>query len=437
MKLILRTFLCILISCQAFAAIEIDITQGKKDPVPIAIHAFGGAGSQSHELGKKISQVIANDLENSGSFRPLDEESFIEKIPDSNVTPTFASWRQINAQLLLVGDVRSRLGSGFRVEFALWDIFGQKQLIKASLESNSDDQWRRVAHRIADEFYKRVTGIDGYFNSKVAFIATSGAWKNPVKRLAIVDQDGENLKYLTNGKHMVLMPRFSPDNRYVLYMTYAHKVPKVHMLDLKTKSDRLVGHFPGMSYAPQFSSDENFVVLSASLGGRSDIFEVNLANMEKKQLTNGPFIDTSPSYSPDGSKICFSSDRGGLNQLYVMNRDGGNQTRISFGRGSYNSPVWSPKGDYIAFVKMASKQFFIGIMRPDGSEERVIASGFLVESIAWGPNGRVVVFTRGEPGTKAGPGKSSIHTIDVSGFNEREIVVPHNASYPSWSKALD
>jgi TolB protein len=309
-------------------------------------------------------------------------------------------------------------------------VYGEQQI--AGKEFNTfRSNWRRVAHLMADEIYKRMTGEDGYFDSRVVYVAESGPATRRVKRLAIMDQDGENHKYLTNGGFLVLTPRFSPDSQDILYMSYAGRIPKVYLRDLQTGREESLGQFQGMSFSPRFANDGGRMLMSIARGGITNIHEMNLRSRTMRVLTSGGSINTSPSYSPDGSRIVFESDRGGTQQLYVMPGGGGSPQRISYGDGRYASPVWSPRGDWIAFTKMKGGQFYIGVMRPDGSGERVLDQAFLVEGPTWAPNGRVLMYTRQDY-----RGGNRIYSIDITGSNRRQVVTPMEASDPAWSPLL-
>jgi TolB protein len=298
------------------------------------------------------------------------------------------------------------------------------------------DNWRRIAHIISDAIYKRLTGEDGYFDTRIVYIAESGPQNRRVKRLSIMDQDGENHRYLTNGENLVLTPRFSPTAQEITYMSYAGGIPRVYLFNLNTGQEEVLGEFPGMTFAPRFSPDGNRVIMSMARGGNSDIFTMDLRTRRVDQLTNHTAIDTSPSYAPDGRQIVFNSDRGGSQQLYVMSAEGSGVRRISFGKGRYATPVWSPRGDLIAFTRMYQGTFYIGVMRTDGSGERMLANGFNVEAPTWAPNGRVLSFFRQERANSRGQVRSRLFTIDLTGYNEREVPTPIDASDPAWSSLI-
>ena len=421
---------------KALAIERIDITNGNIEPMPIASIKFNGINPMDREVGKEITQVINNDLQGTGLFRIIDDNAYIEPIHSINHKPKFSAWRQILASAMLVGEV-FRVGNGdIKVEYQLWDPYAEKSL-KGGIYKSKNTDWRRVAHKIADDVYKQITGEEGYFDTKIMFIAASGPARLRAKKLAIMDQDGANIKYLSDGKYLTLTPRFSPDNRSALYLSYAQNRPKVHMRNLNSGRDYILGHFKGMTFAPRFSPDGKEIAMSSALNGSSDVFIMDLSAKRPRQLTRGAYINTSPYFSPDGTKIAFVSDRSGAPQLYVMNKDGSDQQRITFGKGSYSTPIWSPRGDYIAFTKQ-SGGFSIGVIRPDGSGERILTQGYLVESPAWSPNGRVIIYTRGERypgGGKAA--KSTLCTIDITGHFERTLLLPTDASDPSWSNLLD
>ncbi|MCW2306194.1 Tol-Pal system beta propeller repeat protein TolB [Rhodobium gokarnense] len=415
----------------ASALIEIDITQGVIEPLPIALPDFVGSGA-SAEIGRNITNVISNDLKNSGLFKPLDPASFIQKNPDVGQPPRFGDWRVIDAQALVVGAVTQQPDGRLKVEFRLWDVFAGEQMTGQQYFT-SPDNWRRIAHIVADAIYERLTGEKGYFDTRIVFVDESGPKTKRVKRLAIMDQDGARMRYLTQGRDLVLTPRFSPSNQVVTYMSYADGQPRVYLLDIETGRRELVGNFPGMTFAPRFSPDGNRVVMSLQSDGNANIYSLDLRTRQTTRLTSSPSIDTSPSYSPDGRQIVFESDRGGRQKLYVMGANGGGARLISNGSGSYSTPVWSPRGDLIAFTKQVGGKFQIGVMRTDGSGERILTEGFHNEGPTWAPNGRVLMFFRETPGANGGP---KLWAIDLTGRHERQIGTPSFASDPAWSPPL-
>lgn len=419
---------------QVFAQIEAPaVTAGSAQSLPIAVSKFSPQKPEFAELSRDIPAIIARNLQSSGLFEPLNPNSFIQS-PDSIEAdnPRFGEWRAINAQALVSGTVTQTNDGRTRVEFRLWDVFSQKQLTGMAYMTTPQN-WRRIAHIISDEIYKRITGEDGYFDTRVVYISESGTALNRTKRLAIMDQDGKNHRYLTPAGELVLTPRFSPTAQEITYMSYKGGKPRVYLYNIDTGRQELLGNFPGMTFAPRFSPDGNSVVMSLSKNGNTDIYELDLRNRSSKQLTTHGSIDTAPSFSPDGKNIVFESDRGGSQQIYVMNGNGGDVKRITFGKGRYANPVWSPRGDLIAFTKMQGGQFYIGVIRPDGSGERLITKAFHVEGPSWSPNGRVLTYFK-EVKTNGGKGRSSkLYTIDLTGYNERVLATPAGGSDPAWS----
>ena len=416
----------------ARAALQIDITEGHVDPVPVAIVDFLGTPGQEGSVGADIAGVITNNLERSGLFRPLPKAAFIEKLSDINVQPRFGDWRIINAQALITGQARMESDGRLRVEFRLWDVYAEQQLTGLQFFTTPDN-WRRVAHLISDAIYKRLTGEDGYFDTRIVYVSETGPKNNRVKRLTIMDQDGHNPRMLTNGRELVLTPRFSPNSQEITYLAYRNNAPRVYVLDIETGQQEVVGEFPGMTFAPRFSPDGQKIIMSLQRGGNADIYTMDLRSRQVTRLTNTAAIDTAPSYSPDGRQIVFESDRGGSQQIYVVNADGSNQRRVSFGQGSYATPVWSPRGDLISFTKISGGRFVIGVMRPDGTGDRVLTEGFHNEGPTWAPNGRVLMFFRETRGAQGGP---SLWSVDVTGHNERPAPTPTFASDPAWSPRI-
>ncbi len=417
----------------ASALITIDVTRGNVQPMPIALPGFVGTGEDA-KLGADITNVIAADLKRSGLFLPIDPATFVQRAIGPNETPRFADWRVINAQALVTGGIARQADGRLRAEFRLWDVFATQQIAGQQFFTTPDN-WRRVAHIIADAIYQRLTGEKGYFDTRVVFVAESGPKDKRVKRLAIMDQDGANVRYLTDGKDLVLTPRFNPTAQEVTYMSY-HGLdqPHVYLLNIETGQRELVGDFPGMTFAPRFSPDGQKVVMSLQPGSNANIYTMDLRSKRTTRLTDDAAIDTSPSYSPDGSKIVFTSDRGGTPQLYVMGADGSNPKRITFGEGTFETPVWSPRGDLIAFTRRDKGQFAIGVIKPDGSGMRILTEGFHNEGPTWAPNGRVIMFFRDTPGANGGP---QLWTIDVTGYNEFRIPLDGFASDPAWSPLIN
>ncbi len=434
-KIIIMVLLSLVFVSNARAELRIDVAGAKSDPMPLAIPVFLASPDKVKDTAENITKVIAADLERSGLFRILSEDGYIQKFTSVDERPKFNDWQAINAQALIQGAVEEQKDGKLKVSFRLWDVFSASQM-EGKVMTTKADNWRRIAHIIADAVYKRITGEAGYFDTRVVYIAETGKQTKRIKRLAVMDQDGENIRILTDGEDMILTPRFSPNMQKITYLSYYKNKPRVYIFDMETGKQELVGDFPGMTFAPRFSPDGKSVIMSMALNGNSEIYKMDLATKKKVKLTNHPAIDTSPSYSPDGKRITFNSDRSGTQQIYVMNADGSDVKRISFGNGKYATPVWSPRGDYIAFTKIADGNFYIGIMFPDGTGERQLASGYLVEAPTWAPNGRVLMYFRQDAPVRGEFGKTKIYTVDITGYNERMIDTPTDASDPAWSPLL-
>ncbi|MGO4712416.1 Tol-Pal system beta propeller repeat protein TolB [Bradyrhizobium sp. 2TAF24] len=416
----------------ASAQTRLKITEGNVAPLVIAIPNFIAGSPADGEVGAGVTQVITNNLRRSGLFAPIDQAAFIERISSIDVAPQFQNWRTLNAQALVTGRMTRQPDGRLKAEFRLWDVVSGQQ-IDGKQYFTSPEYWRRIAHIISDQIYEKLTGEKGYFDSRVVFVDESGPKERRVKKLALMDQDGANVRYLTRGADLVLTPRFSPSTQEITYMEFGQGDPRVYLFNVETGQREIVGNFPGMSFSPRFSPDGQRIIMSLQQGGNSNLFVMDLRSKSTTRLTDTPAIDTSPSYSPDGQRICFESDRGGKPQIYVMPATGGAAQRISFskdGGGTYSTPVWSPAGDYIAFTKQGGGQFAIGIMKPDGSGERILTSGFHNEGPTFAPNGRVVMFFRDQG---AGP---SLFTVNTDGRNEQRLPTPGFASDPAWSPLL-
>jgi TolB protein len=419
-------------------ALEVTISKGTVKAMPIAVTDFFLKNLSINKIGKNISIVISENLERSGLFKPIDKEFFLQDEESLSVKPRFEDWKLIKAPYLISGEMIKK-DEKITVVFRLFDVFSQKQILGKKYET-SEKNWRRVAHIISDAVFEEITGEGGYFDTQIVYVAERGPKKNKQKRLAIMDQDQANHRFLTDGSYLVLTPRFSPNSRKITYMSYVDRNnPRVWILDLETGQQEIVGEFPGMTFAPRFSPDGKKIAMSYSDPeiGNAEIYILDLTTRISQRITNSSAIDVSASFSPDGKKIVFNSDRSGRRHLYIASLDGKNTKRISKKKGSYFTPVWSPRGDFIAFTKQQDRQFYIGVMEIDGSNERMIAKSFHVEGPTWSPNGRYLMYFKEERTAEDGSGgESSLYSIDLTGYNERKIITPLGGSDPAWSPLM-
>ena len=415
-------------------AAEITVDRARNEPIPIAIQNFSAGGGDAARLAADVARVITNNLSRSGLFRTIEPAAFISATGGD--APNFANWKAIGAQALVTGKVDSQGGDKLRVEFRLWDVLQGAQ-IQGTAYTATLSNWRRVAHIMSDVIYERMLGEKGYFDTRIVYVALSGPRDRTVKRLAVMDQDGENNRFLTDGSFLVNSPRFHPTQDRITFMSYANNRPRVYVFDLASGRQQLLGNFEEITLSPRFHPDGNSVVMAQTRGGGSEIIAMGIGGGGTRRLTDpGGAIDVSPCYSPDGGQIVFNSDRGGDQQLYVMDAGGGGIKRISFGAGrKYATPVWSPRGDLIAFTSFNASTFAIGVMRPDGTGERILSESFFCEGPTFAPNGRVIMFTRETAATDArGRGHSSkLVSIDITGFNERQVPTPTDAADAAWS----
>jgi len=407
--------------------LRLQITEGVIEPMPFAAPAFVPENNAGAQYSEQLSRVVAANLSNTGLFREVPRDAHIARISSFDASVSYSDWRAVNVQALITGAV-SVQGNRMTVKFRLFDVLTGQQVGEGLQFAGTTDSWRRMAHKVSDAVYSRITGESGYFDSRVAFISESGSRTNRTRRLAIMDQDGENVQFLTDGRAMVIGPRISQSGDRILYTTYETGTPRLALMNIQTGQRQMVGDIPGAQvFSPRFSPDGGQLVFSAARGGNTDLYRLTLATGQMQQLTSSPSIATAPSFSPDGRSIAFESDRSGTSQIYVMPASGGEARRISFGQGRYSTPVWSPRGDLIAFTKQNAGRFHIGVMRTDGSEERLLTASFLDESPSWAPNGRVIIFTREAQG-----GDPALFSVDITGRNLRRVPTPGPASDPSW-----
>lgn len=429
----------ILIGATAFAQtpgpLRIEINRGVIEPMPVAITDFAAESDRVGSLADDIGSVIAADLAGSGLFRAISSDAFVSGVTNFDGAVAYTDWKAINAQALVTGSVNVTAQGRLSVRFRLFDVFAETELGDGLQLSGTRDSWRRIAHKVSDAIYSRITGEGAYFDSRIVYVSEQGPKGQRDKRLAIMDYDGANRQFLTNPGNLVLAPRISPTGDRVIYTTYETGFPRAALLDLGSLRKQFLANQPGtMSFAPRFSPDGNTVIYSLATGGNTDLYALNLRTGARDRLTSSPAIDTAPSFSPDGRQIVFESDRSGSQQLYIMDARGSEPKRISFGNGRYGTPVWSPRGDLIAFTKQASGRFHIGVMRTDGAGERLLTASFLDEGPTWSPNGRVIMFTRETRGANGAP---ALYSVDITGRNLKRVAISGAASAPSWSPVLE
>ena len=414
--------------------LDMTVNRGVIKPISLAVPSFIKESGANSIISRELAKVISNNLDSTGLFKSIPQSAYVSMPLSFNTPVQFSDWSIINADVLVMGSVGLKPDGRLEVKFRLWDVSQQKEIGKGKQYFTNSESWRRISHKISDTIYMRVTGEGAYFDSRVVFVSETGPKDNRTKRLAIMDQDGANFRLLKHPPSLVIAPRFSPTTNKIIFTGYETGKPRVYLMDLSSGEITSLPELQGMSFAPRFSADGSEIVLSMTENGNTDIFISNLASGTKRRLTTNIAIDTAPSFSPDGNRIVFESDRGGGQQLYIIPSKGGEAKRISFGEGRYATPVWSPRGDLIAFTKIKEGKFHIGVMRVDGTKERLLTTSFLDEGPAWAPNGRVLMFFRETPGKAGAP---SIYSIDISGRNLRKIKTSSFASDPNWSQILN
>ena len=438
MRTIWLGFLALLLWLNMAAAqdgpLRIKITQGVIEPLKFAIPEFEAENVEAKEIATKISRIVAADLASSGLFREIPSNRFIAQRKTFEEAVRFPDWRAVNAQALVTAAVNTSRSGKLTVKFRIFDIFSGVQLGQGMQLSGRTQAIRRMAHKVADQVYERIIGEGPYFDSRIVFVSESGPKDKRLKRLAIMDFDGENMQFLTGNDNIVLAPRISSDGKQVLYTSWETGFPQIYLLSVETgRRKRVNTPGNGVAFSPRFSPNNERIVFSYERDGNIDIYLMELNSLRSARLTSSPFIDTAPSFSPDGRKIVFESDRSGAQQLYILPVTGGAPKRISFGNGRYGTPVWSPRGDLIAFTKQSNGRFGIGVMRIDGTKERLLSASFLDEGPTWSPNGRVIMFARETRGPSGAP---SIYSVDITGRNLRPLNLRAPASDPSWGPVL-
>ncbi len=414
--------------------LEVDVVGGIQAPMAIAIPAMptpattSTPAGETGALGRQVAAVVASDLRSSGLFTPLGPAGIGGYSYAEASSPAFPTWRSAGASALVAGFVEARGDGKITVGCYLYDVISGRELAKQGFVVAPTD-WRRAAHKCADTVYSRLSGQSGFLDTRIVYVAETGPKTRRLKRIAIMDSDGSNHRYLTTGQATVITPRFSPRGDKLAYMSYAGRRPRVFVLDLASGRERLLVPGAAMTFAPRFSPDGRQIVFSMASRGNTDLFVVDSDGGAPRRLTSTPGADTSPSFSPEGNRIVFESDRSGSQQLYVMDSGGANQKRISFGGARYASPVWSPRGDLIAFTRIGGGGFRIGLMSSSGSGERTLTDSWQDEGPSWAPNGQYVMFHR----TGRGSGSATLYASNINGGAPRRMPTPQDGSDPSWS----
>lgn len=435
-KLLTIIVICVMAVLPSWAELKVDIIAGSAEPTSIAIQKFETVGDVKSKDASMIRQVVEDDLKRTGLFRIVNHDAFPEYVKMGKM-PNFKSWQAIKTQILVQTKLYADAGNQYRLEFFVWDVNGTEQIEAQSLVASRKSA-RRLAHIMADAIYERLTGEIGYFDTQIAFIAETGPIHKRTKRMAIMDQDGYGLRYLSDDKTFVMSPHFSPSMQTIVFLSYHNDEPMVWSLNLDTGEQQRLGQFGGMNFAPRFSPDGNRVALSLVKDGITHIYEYNIVEQKLRQLTFGKSINTSPSYSPDGKKMAFNSDRSGSQQIHILDLETGEQKRLTYGAGRYATPAWSPDGQFIAFTKMADDTFYVGIMNPQGRNEKILAGGWFMEAPSWAPGSRRVVYYETEKHIDGIERISHIRSVDITGQNIYDIELPEgvNGLEPTWSPRL-
>lgn len=420
----------------ARAELKVDIIAGATEPISIAVQKIETGSKVSDSDATMIRKVVENDLKSTGLFRIISHDAMPEFVEIGNM-PDFNLWNAIKAQVLVQAKLSLDSDGKYDLEFFVWDVNGKEQIEAQSLVASKKSA-RRLAHIMADAIYERLTGEIGYFDTQIVFIAETGPVHNRTKRMAIMDQDGYGLRYLSDKKTFVMSPHFSPNMQTIVFLSFRDDDPMVWTLDLDTGEQRRLGQFGGMNFAPRFSPDGTKIALSLVKKGITHIYEYDIETKTLKQLTFGNSLNTSPSYSPDGKKLAFNSDRSGNQQIYVLDFETGKVERLTYGAGRYATPAWSPDGQFIAFTKIADDTFYIGIMDPRGRNEKILAGGWYMEAPSWAPGSRRVVYYETERALDGIERISHIRSVDITGRNVYDIELPEdvNGVEPTWSPRL-
>ena len=389
----------------------------------IAIQSFVGDSVEANATGSRITQVISNDLDFTGIFQPLNPNAFLE---DARTVDgiDFTGWQAIGAEALVKGSVTPEGGGMISVETRIFDVYKGSRVVGKRYRG-PESEWRKIAHRIANEIFKYFTGDEGVFDTQITY---AGKPNRRVKEVYVADFDGANVVQVTRNNSINNYPNWSREAGRICFTSFKSGRPTLFAIGRGGRGARALRPSSTILQGA-WSPVSNELAVAGQVGvGNSEILRLSPDGSSFVRLTSHPSIDTSPSWSPDGGKILFVSDRSGSPQIFVMNADGSGQRRISY-QGAYNvHPVWSPKGERIAYAGMVGGHFDIFTMRPDGTDVVQLTSTGNNEYPSWAPNGRQIVFQSGR-----GAG-TAIYVINANGSNLRPIIrAPGGATAPTWS----
>jgi Periplasmic component of the Tol biopolymer transport system len=376
----------------------------------------------------QASRLIARDLGTTAEIMALPPTQKDYYSYPEVTAPTFSKWRSKGAKILITGFVQARADQRITFGCYAYDVDKGREVARKGFVV-APDEWQRAAHKCSGLAYTAVTGAPSIFDTRIAYVAESGPAAARVKRLAIVDSDGTNHRYLSAGESMALTPRLSPDGRQIAYVSFLTGTPHVRIRDVDGTNDRALLQPGTLSFAPRFSPDGKRIVFSMTMNGNTDIYSASIDGSAPVRLTTSPGVDTDASFAPDGNRIVFESDRSGSQQLYLMDaHDGSAQRRLTFGGAAYAAPDWSPDGNWIAFTRRDPGGRRVGVLKRDGSGEQLLSAGPGDEGASWAASSRELVFQRSDPA-----GNSSLLRVSLDGSEPRSVVLPQGGSDPDWS----
>lgn len=428
---------------QALALVSFSVKNEEIPKTKILFFGFDAVDPNLKTSSFEVFERVRKNLKTTDLFEILKQSGHLEAQKDASLAqdnltvesiPNFEKYAKAGIGAIVIGQFNFDAQGNIELRVRMWDVLDQRQLF-GKFYTASKDNLRKAANMISNEIFKSISGeSSGHFTSQILYVSETGPAAKRIKKISMIDFDGENNHSLTDGRELVLTPIFSKRMNEIFYLRYFEDKPQIFSLDLRNLRSRKLGGFRGTTFAASVNpKDQNLILLSAIVDGNSDIYELNINGNSAKRLTKNPAIDTTPSYSPDGKFITFASDRDSGQKIYVMYADGSSVSRITSDSGSYSKPVWSPDGKLIAFTKIKGGQFYIGVIAPNGKGEKLLTGGYLVEGAKWSPNGRYLIYAK-KKGAYGRDSMSRLFVIDVVTGFEFEVPTPANegASDPDW-----
>lgn len=412
---------------------QIEVSGKNYKLTKIAINHFLTQKYEEKIIAKEIRDTVCKNLSDSGIFSIVAENNFIEQNKGSEFIPFFEAWKKINATILVNGSLTKNRKNNYTIVISIWDNILAKKILHRKI-TFSEKSIQKTSHIISDHIYQEIIGEKGYFDSKILYVAEKVIENKIFTRIAMMNQDGKEHKYLTNGKFISISPKISPDKENIAYVDFRAGISKIFLRNLYSGQENLLTNMKGSIFSPRFSRNGKKILFSLAKKGATNIFKFDINTKKISVLTRNIYINTSPQFSPDDKKIIFTSNRLGTAKIYTMNEEGKNVVKITEKPGSHLEPKWSPDGKYISYINLRRKLgYYINIINTKTGEETTVVKSDVIHGYCWCPNSKYILFSEAI-GNKEEEKKTIYKLQKINIFNKHKTTIntPYSASDPIW-----